>query len=336
MTWHVVGVDLPPHTVGGVAAWTADAAAALAADGHAVILYGRHDGDSRVWDAARPHAVVRMRGRAWMRRQALWASLAVGPRLRRGDHLLCATWPVSTALRPLAAALGVPLLVGAHGSELTTWAAAPAALLGLGPHARWLPVSGFLSGELDRLGGAGWRRVTAPMPLDLGPAPASRPRSGLVCLARDTPLKGLDRAISLARALGEPLRLVGAHGPCEAAVPGLHALGPLPRRAARAALADARAAVLLPRTRADGLGAEGLGLALLEAAAAGTPAIGCHTGGVPEAVGPGLLLDDPDDPDISRVHAWLARPGRGAEARAWVTAHHGPAAFRDALREALR
>jgi phosphatidylinositol alpha-1,6-mannosyltransferase len=156
-----------------------------------------------------------------------------------------------------------------------------------------------------------------------------------VCLSRDTPLKGLDRAVSLARALGEPLRLVGAREQGGESTAGVEALGPLPRTAARAALASARAAVLLPRCREDGLGAEGLGLALLEAAAAGTPAIGCQTGGVPEAVGPGLVLEDPDEPDLARVRTWLAGPERGAAARAWVTANHGPAAFRAALREVL-
>ena len=64
-----------------------------------------------------------------------------------------------------------------------------------------------------------------------------------------------------------------------------------------------------------------------QAAAAGTPVIGCHTGGVPEAVGPGLVLDDPDAPDLSRVRALLRDPGAGATARRWVCEQHGPEPF---------
>ncbi|MEC8423795.1 MAG: glycosyltransferase family 4 protein [Myxococcota bacterium] len=332
MTWHVVSVDAPPRTIGGVAAWSADAAAALAGAGQPVVLYGRRDGATSEWDAARPHPVVRMRGRSWLRRQAAWAALAVGPRLRRGDRLLCATWTVATALQPVAHALGIPCLVGAHGSELTMLRSAPAPLRRMGPHVRWVPVSHFLAGELCRLGGSGWRRHVIPMPLELGPQPSPGRREGLICVARDTPLKGIDRAQHLARLLGEPLRLIGASRPQDGA--DREAGGLLRRDRARAALGTARAAVLLPRTTVDGFGAEGLGLCLLEAAAAGTPTIGCRTGGVPEAIGPGMLLGDPDEPDAGAVRAWLATPGQGERARAWVESHHGPAAFLATLAEA--
>ena len=84
------------------------------------------------------------------------------------------------------------------------------------------------------------------------------------------------------------------------------------------------AIVLTPRLTENGRGGEGLGLCLLEAAARGAPAIGCDTGGVSEAVGPGLLLSDPDHPDGAQINAWLSQADRGEQARAWVTTHHGP------------
>jgi phosphatidylinositol alpha-1,6-mannosyltransferase len=327
--WHVVTVDLPPARTGGVAAWTDDAATALAATGE-VTVYARHDGDTAAWDAARPYRVVRMRGRSWGRRQALWAVAQAGPRLRPGDALLCTTWPVAALLSPFARGRGVPVVVAAHGSEVTMLAAPPAPLRRIGGRVSWLPVSGFLARELDRLGGGTWRRTVAPSPLDPGPAPAEVPRAGLLVVARPTPLKGVARVATLGRALGLPVSVIGG-GP---AVPGVTALGPLPRAEARAAMARAAAVALLPRTDPAGRGAEGLGLVLLEAAAAGTPVVGCRTGGVPEAVGPGLLLDDPDRPDLDAVRTLLADPTAGRRARAWLEATHGPARFRDALAEA--
>ncbi len=111
------------------------------------------------------------------------------------------------------------------------------------------------------------------------------------------------------------------------ALPGTRFLGTQPRGVALGHVAQARALLLLPRTTAEGRGAEGLGLVALEAAARGTPTVGCYTGGVPEAVGPGVLLADPDCPDLVPVQALLADPDAGAAVRAWVATRHGPSAF---------
>ena len=56
----------------------------------------------------------------------------------------------------------------------------------------------------------------------------------------------------------------------------------------------ARSPSALPRPDADGSGAEGFGLSLVEAASLGVVPVGCRTGGVPEAVGAGIVLEDPD------------------------------------------
>jgi glycosyltransferase involved in cell wall biosynthesis len=157
-------------------------------------------------------------------------------------------------------------------------------------------------------------------------------------LARMTPLKGVDRAIKLARQLGQHLVLIG-DGPARHAQEGecpddVEFLGSLDRDAAMLRLAHAQAMLLLPRTETDGSGAEGLGLCLLEAAARGVPVIGCATGGVPEATGPGLLID-PDAPDLQAIREFLGDPEAGLRAQAWVQQAHGPEACLHVLREAL-
>ena len=43
----------------------------------------------------------------------------------------------------------------------------------------------------------------------------------------------------------------------------------------------------------------------------------------------------PDRPDLAALERFLGDPGAGVLARAWVEAHHGPAAARAALRVAL-
>jgi glycosyltransferase involved in cell wall biosynthesis len=327
----LVSVDLPPGFIGGIAAWVDDAATALSEAGEDVTVLSKNTGDTSAFDATRPYRVIRMRGRSWGRHQDLWAALQVGPRLGPGDRLVCATWTIANLLAPLARARGVQVAVAVHGSEVTQLIDAPAALRRLGPDVLWLPVSHFLAGELDRLGGETWNRQVLPMPLGLDAAVSGLPRAGLICVARRTPLKGLTRAARLAAALGLELTVVG-DGP--EPVPGARLVGRLPRAEARDRLARAQAAVLLPRADSRGLGAEGLGLVLLEAAAAGTPVIGCRTGGVAEAVGPGLVLDDPEAPNISRVRELLDDPGAGAAARQWVCAHHGPDRFVAALEAA--
>ncbi len=70
---------------------------------------------------------------------------------------------------------------------------------------------------------------------------------------------------------------------------------------------------------------------LLEAAARGTPVVGSRVGGIPEAVGPGLVFDDGLAGDLGPLQALLRDPEAGARARDWVSAHHGPAAFVAAL-----
>lgn len=329
--WLLPTPELGPEQGGGIGTWADLCARALVADGDTVtVVAPARDAPS---PDPRPYTVQRMAGRSWQRWGPTWLGLRALPTLaRRPTAVLAATWPLAAWLQPLAARLDVPLLVAAHGSELTALEAPPSALLGLSGRVAWVPVSRFLGRELERLGLDGPRRVL-PVPLVVPPAPLPGRRPGLVWAGRSTPRKGIDRAVALARALAVPLELIG---PEEPVGPGLVATGWLPRAAVLPRLARRSALVMLPRGDRRGLFQEGLGIVILEAALRGTPTIGCATGGVPEAVGPGLILDHPDAPDLDAVRALLSDPDAGLRARAHALQHHGPARFRAALRAGLR
>ncbi|MEL6348027.1 MAG: glycosyltransferase family 4 protein [Myxococcota bacterium] len=328
--WLIVTQDFPPHFIGGVASWAVDLAQALSDDGQSVAVYARRTGETRQADAQHPFPVHRMWGRSWNRWQGLWVRLALRGRLDKDTVVICANWPLATRL--VGNLNGARLAVAFHGSDLTRLDAPPRRLAAVVQAAdALLPVSAFLK---DRLQGLipdvdDDRLQVLPMPLaDPGPRQPHTGRSlSLVFVGRLTPLKGVDRAIRLARRVDRPLTIIG-DGPLAPVLnvkDGVTLRGALPRAAAMAELARAAAIVLLPRADEDGSGAEGLGLCLLEAAARAVPGIGCDTGGVPEALGPGLLLDTPDEPDIEKVRAFLDdAPAHGEAARRWVLARHGP------------
>jgi len=338
--WLLVTQDFPPGFTGGIASWAVDLALALQGADHDVTVLARHTGPTTDADAAWPFAVVRVRGRSWGNWQGLWAALAVWPRLDGQTRVICATWQLATIL--VRSLRGARLGVAFHGSDLTRLTAAPPTLHRVARSATaLLPVSRFLAGELRRLLPEEDLPVTVlPMPIAAPSEPTGPWRKELVFLARLTPLKGVDRAISIARALQRPLVVIGDG----VALPALKAAasqapitftGRLPREEALAGLERAAAILLLPRVDEDGTGAEGLGLCLIEAALRQTPAIGCATGGVPEAIGPGLLLTDPDHPDLDAIRALLDDPDAGPRARQHALAHHGPQAALAALLSAL-
>jgi len=333
--WHLLTQDFPPGFVGGISTWAEDLARALTTHGETVTVHARRTDATDAFDAALPFEVRRMRGRSWRRWQGAWARVSLARCLEPGDRVIAATWRLATRSLSLIQRRNAQLAIAFHGSDLTRLLEAPAPLHQvIGAANALLPVSGFLAKELVRLGLTNHqdpRVQVLPIPL---PEVQERetPGRGLICVARPSPLKGLDRAVALAKALDMPLTLVG---PADA-VEGVQSLGVLPRAETAALVRGAAAAVLLPRTEPDGSGAEGLGIALLEAAAMGVPVIGCATGGVSEAVGPGLILDRPDDPDVASVRAFLADPEAGARGRAFVQANHGGAAAVATLQASLQ
>jgi hypothetical protein len=327
--WHLVTEDFPPGFTGGIASWAEDLATALVQTGAPVTVHARRTGDTRAHDADQPWQTRRMRGRHWSRWGARWAQLALSGSVGPSETVLFASWPLATSCMGLLRRQGAGFGLSFHGSDLTQLSTAPPELHRvIGDAAALLPVSRFLGQELCRLGlidSSDKRLHVLPMPLPVLPARTGR-GSGLLCVARPTALKRVDRVQALASALQLPLQLIG---------PSTGGRGLLPRAEVQAAMAKAAAVVLLPGTTAEGLGAEGLGLVLIEAAMQGVPVIGCATGGVPEAVGPGLIID-PDAPDLEAARAFLADESAGPRAREWAMDHHGAGRTVATLQAALR
>lgn len=332
---HLVTLDFPPDFDGGLASWCEDLARALVAAGEETVVHARYTGTSAEYDTLLPFPVVRMRGRSWSRWQGVWVVPQVSPLVKDGDRVVFATWRLAELLAPILHHRGVPFAVAFHGSDISTLTRTPRGLRRAMSGAKALfPVSSFLA---DRVRAHGGEPRVLPMPLRIGSPGA--PGTGLVVVARLNALKGVDRAIAISRALGWSLDVVG-DGPIRAeleaqAHEGVTFHGRLDRWRVFEVLEGKAACLLLPRVDEDGLGAEGLGLVLLEANACGVPAVGCEVGGVPEVAG--LVLQDPDDAARSadEIRAWLSGGPRGLEAYAWVKAEHGPANAAAVVLEAL-
>lgn len=311
VTWHLVTPEAPPR-IGGIATWSDRVARALQDAGETVVVYARGPVAQRPWPTRA------MPGRSWRRHGGLWALLAVGPRLRRGDVLLCATWEMAHGpfggLLARADAIDVPVIVAWHGSDLTR----PAVREGRGAvarRARNVAVSRFLAARLFAQHGA--VASVLPSPVDVLPA-VSRERRWLV-VARLVPSKGVDLAIRAALRHARPLTVVG-DGPerpvLEALARDLGAevcfLGALPPE--DIPWEGHEAVLLTPRPSPDGDGEEGLGLVLLEGAARGVIPVGAACGGVPEVAA--VLID--------RGHLDLEVQNLSpASVQSWLSEHHG-------------
>lgn len=341
--WHLLTGDFPPRFTGGVSTWSRACAEALAAHGlpvqvHARAIPGLRGGiAARGHDRALSYSVRRIRGRRWNARQGALVRRHLARHLRPGDVVLASTWPLATELCEPCRNRGVRLVVTAHGSEVTHLrAGTPPALRRLAEQASFGAVSAHLAGILRE---HGIRAVPLPAPVD--PAPPRQERGeGILTVARLTPFKGVDRVLRLGAATGWPVTVVG-EGPEHrrllrvARVRNVDArfLGRVEGEDLARIYRACRVVALLSRPEPDGAGAEGLGLVPLEAAAHAVPAVVSPTGGLPEAVGPGLVLPDPDDAldSAARLFDYLKRPEVGEDRRRFLAAHHG----RDRLARAL-
>lgn len=331
MRWVVLTDDWPPLS-GGVATWSLRVAQGLQASGDSVTVFTR----KRPKLATVPGVSVQgVSSRHFARTGAVAMAWAGRKAIQQADAVLATTWPVAWAVAPWLRRQRGQLHVVLHGSDWTRRSHEALARWTLRRSTTWA-VSGFLADSARR---ANLEVKVLPSPVDAEPRPRSLSSQlgHLVMVSRCTELKGGERFVALVNALGARGTVVG-DGPLRpawqaAAGDAITWAGHRSRREVTAILRTADAAVLLPRTDANGRGAEGLGLSLLEAAAVGVPVIGCATGGVPEAVGPGLCLQHPDDAKASAVEVrqWWS-PQRGPEQHAWLVNHHGVSRCVQALR----
>lgn len=318
-------------------------AQALDRAGHEVHVYARRRPGLAV---DQPFSVYPVNGPSFGTFGGIWLARRAWRHCQEADAIIGMTWPVSLGLAWALQDRDIPFHVIFHGSEITN---PPWTLRGFervcrrATH-RWT-VSDYL-GEV--LASYGFKAARIPIPLDTrtlcaDPLPP-RPEDWLY-VARATSLKGGERFLRLMAAdEGSRGTIVGA-GPALGAWKKLASglgvgqrvvfRGSLPPEQMREVMEAHDLCLLLPTQREDGTGAEGLGICLLEAAVAGMAVVGCATGGVPEAVGAGLLLDDPDDSDgsLRQIREWWAAE-RGVECGRWVAEHHGADATVSALIEA--
>jgi len=322
MRWLILTDDHPP-LAGGIASFVERVALALVGRGDEVTVVSR---GGRV--AISGTRLVTARGPSFGRFSGRWLALAAARELLRADHVLATTWVAATA----ASRVRPDVIVTAHGSDVTRPPVRAESTLRatLRRAGRVLALSRYLAGCLAQ---RGVRAEVAPAPVAVDPRrPPRRPfrgRWGFV--GRLTPHKGVDRFVRwVAQArvegvvLGDGPALAGLRALAAGLGADVRFLGPRPASGVNALWPELDLVVLAPRPHDDGSGAEGLGLVLLEAAGRGVPVVGCHTGGVPEAVGPGLLVGWPDDTAraVAAIEDWWT-PARGREAWAWVRAHHG-------------
>jgi phosphatidylinositol alpha-1,6-mannosyltransferase len=335
--------------------------------GGTVLLAPRLPGDAAI-DRRLPIEVVRRRlpphggvPSRMARAAAAAAHMAALMARRRFGYLVCGQLlSLGMSMRALAAAAGVPYAVFVHGADLLDYHDVPP----WGRLARWVIEgadavvvnSRFTADLVARLlPGSARRTVVLPMGVD-PPRPAdaaavaalvARYRLGdgpvLLSVARLAAIKGHDVAIDAlpaiaarwprirylvvgagperarleerARARGQSERVIFAGHVPDAELPAHFALATL--------------FVLLSRRTGAYDGLEGYGLAFLEAASHGLPAIAGDSGGVPEAVRDretGLLVPPCDAGAVAGAVTRLLddaprRARMGAAARIWAAEH---------------
>lgn len=354
----VISNDFPPR-IGGIENFVATVCELL--DDDVVVLASDHP-DAAAHDRGLSHPVHRLPGPLLPTRAVAEHAHELLHRHRATRVVYGAAAPLGLlgpALRPLARRQ----LALSHGHEVW-WASLPGSRpllrrIGDGVDA----ISTISDHTAARIAPAlsppaRARLVRLPPPIDPGFAAAAGERAAdppvVLAAARMVRQKGLDTLIEAWRLLRRDrpdlpgrLRLFG-DGPQRRALirraAGLSDVefgGPVPHTAMPAELARAAVFAAPVRTRLGGLNPEGLGLAMLEAAAAGLPVLVGDSGGAPETVTPDSGLVLPDDPYAwsAALAALLADPARrtamGEAGRANVAARFGTAAARRTLRTAL-
>ncbi len=242
-------------------------------------------------------------------------------------------------IAPLAARLGIPLVVTLHGSDITALPNAPGRAgrryrrqlrAMFGQAERIIVVSEFIRDQALRHGAPHDRVVVSYIGIPLTDRSSAAPiaerrardaadaetgtRYELLFVGRLVGKKGVADAIDAIAALPQHLRervrfTVAGAGPlrealeAQAAARGIEArfLGAVDSAQARELMEESHL-FLAPSRRAPNGDSEGFGMVFAEAAAAGLPVVSYRHGGVPEAVADGqtgLLVDEGDVAGLS-------------------------------------
>jgi phosphatidyl-myo-inositol dimannoside synthase len=318
--------DFPPK-MGGIQSYLWELWRRLPADEVTVLTSGRSGAEA--WDAEQPFRIVRTRDRVMLPHPSLIRRIKL---LAQEVGAEAVVLDPAVPLGAVGPALGLPYAIVLHGAEVTVPGRLPASRQLLTRILRRasliIAAGGYPAAEAERA--AGGRNlppiVQVPPGVDterFRPVPALeqaavRAQWGLqpdapllLSVSRLVPRKGMDVLIDAAAALqGQFPRLqvaiAGAgrdHGRLESRIRKTGAparlLGPVPDLDLPALYAAADIFALCCRNRWGGLEQEGFGIVLLEAAAAGVPAVAGRSGGAAEAVvdgETGVVVDDPEHP----------------------------------------
>ena len=361
----MVSNDFPPR-IGGIESFVSDLCELL--DRDVVVLTSGPPGAAAT-DADRGYPVVR-HGGLLLPTPAVARAAATLLRRSGADRVLFGSAVPLGLLAPGLRRAGARQVVGlTHGHEVW-WSRVPVArslLRRVGDGCDHLTtISDFTTGAVaDALSPAAQDRLLRmPPPVDLsrftpGRTPSGRARC--VAVGRFVRQKGFDTLLRAWRlvldrwppATPAPELVLVGDGPQRARLTGLAAAlrlgdtvrmtGALSRDGVLAELRAARVFALPVRSRWQGLYAEGLGLAAVEAAACGLAVVVGRSGGAPETVQDGRtgVVVAPEDPRAlaAAVRPLLLDPARaarlGAAGRAHVGARFGSDAVRSTLRAAL-
>jgi glycosyltransferase involved in cell wall biosynthesis len=326
--WHILSDDYPPLD-GGVASWTQNVARGLTDAQCDVTVWTRSRPGS---DAVRENFPVKqVTGRSFGRWGGWYLALRAAFFIRRGDQVLATTWGVAHPMRWWCRWRGAILHIVFHGSEVTR-VTDPQKMRRVCSGAKHLwAVSSFLAQQLST---QGLTCETLPAPVLLPDALPPRPYGRWLFVGRATPLKGADRFLGLVAGEPEVSAVVVGDGPELAKLVNLadtlgiservKFLGEVPRDEVQAQYHQAGVLFLLSRLDEDGHGGEGLGLTLIEGAVCQVATVSSAVGGLPEAVGAGLVLNDPDNIEgsLASLRSWWSAE-RGVTCREVAIGRHG-------------
>lgn len=342
----LLAVDFPPAR-GGVQTMLGELAAGLTRSARIRVVTPAAPGD-RAWDARHAYAVRRsLAGPGPLARLGALQAVALDECLRhRPDVIVCGHILLGPWCRLVGAGLRVPYVALAYAYELRAPRRRSIARLALRGAAHVVAISEF-TGAAVRAQGVEAARVTVIHPgVDAGgtPVPASPlPSSERIILTvgrlvddykgHDTVLRALP--LILAR-VPEARYVVVGDGPLRPALERLaaaldvaravHFTGEVSDAERDAWYARCEVFVLAARESAADGGAEGFGIACVEAGLRGKPVVAGRSGGLPDAVhagDTGLLVDPLDPADVAGAVVRLllepdlaARLGAGGRRRA--------------------